>query len=285
MHHEVKKLISKEALGIEIGASYNPILPKKEGYNVRIVDHCATSELVEKYSAMNVDTSSIEPVDYVFNGSLSNVPMQGKLDYIVASNVVEHVPDLIDFFTQCSNLLNPEGELHLVVPDSRYCFDYFRQISGISQIIESHGNTNTTLGKISDVVLNTSKNGNELAWRKGTGASLSLVNSTELALKDLENYTAKLRSEYVDVHNWVFTPHSFRLIVNDLRLLGFSKLSESKFISTQGFEFIVVLSVDESRPFVERLEYLKQIKKESAATEYDYNKRGFLSTIKALFAS
>jgi SAM-dependent methyltransferase len=261
MHNKIKEMIKKNALGVEIGPSYNPILPKKEGYNVKVVDHCNTLELIEKYKAMGVDTAAIEDVDYIFEGSLSNIPLQERLDYIVASNVVEHVPDLIDFFVQCSNLLGPEGKLYLVVPDSRFCFDHFRQVSSISQVIECCGNTNTTVGKIADVVLNTSKRGEEIAWRQGADGPLNLVNSTEKALGDLKDFLWRLQTGYVDLHNWVFTPDSFRLLVNDLRLLGFTSLSEESFMDTEGFEFIVVLSVDDARSFVDRLEYLKREKK------------------------
>ena len=45
----VKSRIKKNEVGIEIGAGYNPLLPKKEGYTVYTIDHLTQDQLIKKY--------------------------------------------------------------------------------------------------------------------------------------------------------------------------------------------------------------------------------------------
>ena len=40
--------INKAGFGLEIGPSHNPVAPKKEGYNVSIIDHMTKQELLVK---------------------------------------------------------------------------------------------------------------------------------------------------------------------------------------------------------------------------------------------
>ena len=132
--------IDKSGLGLEIGPSYNPLAPKKEGYNVHIIDHMSRDLLIEKYKGHHVSLENIEEVDFVWSGENFEY-LTGKskyYDYIIASHVIEHTPNLIGFLLNCDSVLKNNGVVSLVIPDKRYCFDYFRPISGISKIIDSH---------------------------------------------------------------------------------------------------------------------------------------------------
>lgn len=75
------------ATALEIGPSYNPIVPKKDGYNVTVLDHDDQAGL-EKYSnSPAVDVSNIEPVALVWrDGSLSSVLHNRQFIAIVASH-------------------------------------------------------------------------------------------------------------------------------------------------------------------------------------------------------
>jgi SAM-dependent methyltransferase len=212
-------------------------------------------------------------VDFVFNGSLSSIPLKRQLDYIVASNVIEHVPDPIDFLVQSEKFLKPGGQLHLVVPDTRYCFDYYRELTSISQVIDRFGCSNSSLGVAADVVLNTCKKGESMAWGEGALGAIQLVNSIEQSLRDFDYFGNELKKGYVDLHNWVFTPSSFRLLINDLRLLGYVDFSEAYFMDTQGFEFIVGSSVDQNRPFIDRHSYLESSR---SLSDYRLNRENWL---------
>ena len=103
----LRSLISKDQLGIEIGPSYNPVCPKKGGWNVKTLDHADQETLQEKYKPLPVDETKIEAVDYIWqDGSLEqSVPADkhGSFDYVMASHVVEHQPDLISFLQSVQN--------------------------------------------------------------------------------------------------------------------------------------------------------------------------------------
>ena len=70
---------------------------------------------------------------------------------------------------------------------------------------------------------------------------------------------------YLDIHNWCFVPHSFRLLVNDLHVLGFTNLREVGFHSTEGCEFYVTLGRNGAGPGISRLDLLRAVDAELAA--------------------
>jgi hypothetical protein len=69
---------------------------------------------------------------------------------------------------------------------------------------------------------------------------------------------------YEDVHNWCFVPHSFRLLVNDLYVLGYTKMREVSFHPTEGCEFYVALGRHGKGPPMSRYELLETIDAELA---------------------
>lgn len=137
---KVLRHINQNGHGIEIGASHNPIAPKKEGYKVHIIDHMSREQLITKYKDHHVNIENIEEVDFVWRGeNYSELIGKSKYyDWIIASHIIEHTPDLIGFINDCDTILKDDGVISLVIPDKRYCFDHYRPITGISKIIDSH---------------------------------------------------------------------------------------------------------------------------------------------------
>ena len=93
-------MFDPSGFGLEIGPSYNPLLPKRRGYNVEIVDHADAATLREKYRD---NASRIEEVDYVSDGRslLETIGHEQRYDFIFASHVVEHVTDIVRFIQDC----------------------------------------------------------------------------------------------------------------------------------------------------------------------------------------
>ena len=54
--------IDRNGKGLEIGPSHAPIAPKKDGFDVEIIDHAPAEELIRKYGELGVDTSLVEAV-------------------------------------------------------------------------------------------------------------------------------------------------------------------------------------------------------------------------------
>lgn len=248
------KMVDRKGLGLEIGPSHNPIAPKRGGFNVRILDHATQEELIEKYRGHGVHLDNIEEVDYVWHGEpLSELVGNERYDWIIASHVIEHTPDLVDFLQQCEKLLKPEGVLSLVIPDKRYCFDYFRWPSSTGDVLQAYVEKRRrhTLGTVFDHFSQASSLNGNIAWGKSQSGTLSLMHTLVEAKKMMEASVSG--SEYVDVHQWRFTPASFRLILSDLKALQLITLVETHLFDTTGCEFFMALVKSAEQPISDRL--------------------------------
>ena len=107
------QFVDRNAVGLEIGPSYNPVTPKLAGWNVEILDHLNAADLRKKYAAWGVDGSKIEDVDYVIsdNSIFGAINKASHFDFIIASHVIEHMTDMLRFLTDCQRLLKPDGVL------------------------------------------------------------------------------------------------------------------------------------------------------------------------------
>lgn len=254
--------VNKKGIGLEIGPSFKPVAARAKGYNVKIMDVFTTDYLIKLNKERGFDTSKIEDVDYILDGR-SFIEIIGDhecFDWIIASHVIEHTVDFISFINECSKLLKTNGVLSLVIPDKRYCFDYFRPCTGISQIIDAYiqKKKKHSPGSIVEYFLNCTYKNGILAWDKEYRGSYSFPYNYKIVKnmfsKSLNN------SEYIDIHNWCFTPSSFRLMLVDLYNLNFILMKEKQFFDTCGHEFFVSLSRDETIRTLER-EYLLNILK------------------------
>ena len=264
---KVFSLLNKNGLGLEIGPSHNPIAPKKKGYNVHILDHASAEELRDKYQGHNINLDNIEEVDFVWCGE-SFQELIGKTncyDWIIASHVIEHVPDLISYLQQCEALLKSEGILSLVLPDKRYCFDYFSSSSSTGAFLDAYAENRVkpTSGQIFDHIANAAKRNGDIAWSfDGLGGANELAHTFEAARI---NYIHSVsHDDYIDVHCWKF-PASFRLLISDLLGLDLIGLEIKAEFVTNGCEFYVSLGKKtDMTESLERLDALKMRKLENA---------------------
>jgi len=260
--------IDKSGQGVEIGAAHNPTVSLADGFNVEVIDHADQSELIDKYQGHdNVAANKIGKVDYIWHGE-SYAELTGKpghYSWVVASHVIEHTPDLIGFLNECDSLLNEHGTLVLVIPDKRYCFDVFRPLTGIGGIVDAHvsGRTIHTPGTALEAVLNSVFLNGAVSWEAGASGQHSLHASSEKAVAAFKQ--SKESSDYVDHHAWCFVPASFRLLIHDLNLLGFTGLRERAYYATHGCEFIVVLERGAVDPQLDRLQLAQAVLDEAAA--------------------
>ena len=61
--------IDLDGRGLEIGPSYDPLVPKSSGARIETVDHVGRDELITKYRDWGLDdarSARIEPVDYIW---------------------------------------------------------------------------------------------------------------------------------------------------------------------------------------------------------------------------
>ncbi|HEY5972494.1 MAG TPA: methyltransferase domain-containing protein [Pseudoxanthomonas sp.] len=257
--------------GLEIGPSHSPIAPKREGFRVDVIDHCDREGLVEKYRDHGVDTGAIEEVDFVWNGT-SYAELTGRsryYDWIIASHVIEHVPNFVGFLNDCAEILRDGGVLSLAIPDKRFCFDKVRPMTSIAQIIDAHlGNhRNHTAGRVAEYFLNVVKLGDAISWDSSVPDAAERVEflhgvpDARMGMRTIIEQDA-----YLDIHAWCFTPSSFRLAIEDLFQLGLTPLRESTFHGTEGNEFFMSLSRDGAGHGKDRMALIREAENEMVAS-------------------
>lgn len=260
--------LDKSSLILEIGPSHNPIAPKREGYNVHVLDHASQEDLRDKYREHGVDLAAIEHVDFVWQGGAlaETVGGEGIYDGIIASHVIEHVPDFVTFLQQCAAILKDGATLSLVIPDKRFCFDYFSRVTTTGDVLDAHveRRVRPSPGQVFHHLAHATARGASIAWDGNAVVQpheLRLLHTLDDARNGFER--ARLTTEYIDVHCWRFTPESFQLLITDLtalQLIGFRVESISQRV---GCEFFCSL-VKDSEPHVHiasqrRLSQLEEI--------------------------
>lgn len=243
----LRSLFDPNGRGLEIGPLHNPVAPKREGFRVEVVDHGTTEEVRAKYAAdPAVSPDAIEEVDFVWSthALVDSLPSGANYDWIVASHVIEHMPDPLGFLVDCEKLLRPGGRVILAVPDCRKCFDALRPVSTADQIIQAHKEQRTRhspAALFDYAAYHASLNGNPV-W---TDADIGVPDLAGAPLHGRSLLDRAARTEgYIDAHGWVFSPASFRFVLGNLLELGLTRLKEVAFHGTPSFEFFVSLGTD-----------------------------------------
>lgn len=198
---------------LEIGPLARPVVPRDGAGRVYYMDHAPTEHLREKYAAEpSVDIDGIVEVDFVAaDGRIAAAIGEMLFDVIVASHVVEHVPDLIGWLKEAEAALAPGGTLALVVPDKRYTFDVLRRLSPKYEVRAAFEERRIRPGAwaVADHFANVVQADTEALWRDGPKAALEFPPIHIDA--HLSDALALCRAgQYVDCHAWVFTPDHFR---------------------------------------------------------------------------
>jgi predicted SAM-dependent methyltransferase len=256
--------VDLQGMGVEIGPVFNPILPKRAGFKTHVIDHANREQLYEKYRNHSSHLDQIEEVDFVWKGERYQ-DLTGKshfYDWVIASHVIEHTPDLIGFLLDCDSILKHSGVISLVIPDKRYCFDRFRPISSLAHVIDAHLHRHTrhSPGTLAEYYLNVvSQNGN-IIWKHDSIGNFHFIHSLQMAQdamqQDLES------GEYQDAHAWCFSPSSFRLLIHDLFQLGLVPLQEVDFFPTVGSEFYITLARSGKGVPLSRMDLLQRLEVE-----------------------
>jgi predicted SAM-dependent methyltransferase len=202
---------------LEIGPLYRPFVLKSEG-DVTYVDHADAETLRRKYADDPLfDVSDIVDVDAVWGEqTLAECLDNRQVDYIIASHVIEHVPDLVTWLQELRSVLRDGGEIRLVIPDKRFTFDYTRRLTVLSDVLDAHlRRARRPLSLyILDHVLNVRRVDTGEAWRLHLDEdSLPHYHSFEMAVGVARD--ALETEHYHDVHCWVFTPRSFARLMRE----------------------------------------------------------------------
>lgn len=219
--------------------------PKAAGWNTRVIDHCSREQLVEGYAAINVDTSRIEDVDFVWSGGTlhDTVPseLHGTFDTLIASHVIEHIPDFVSFFVSAGRLVAAKGTIALAVPDKRFCFDYFRPHTTTGEVLGAIGATRHSLNSLFDNMAYSATGNGATAWGQHAISEVRLINSWSDSQRLLAQQQGHKDGPYVDTHGFCFTPASFELLIVELAHIGLIDWRVVHNTGAVGCEFIVHL--------------------------------------------
>jgi SAM-dependent methyltransferase len=195
--------------GLEIGPLDKPVVPKRAGREIYYADY-ADRETLRAKSATDpsVDVEAIPHIDYL----IADLPVKldRTFDYIIASHVIEHTPDLIGWLRTLLGWLAPGGRVILAVPDKRYCFDYLRAPSTVGALIEAYleGRRRPGFSAVYDAMSMAANLDLARAWREDPyrGPSNPIF-SPEVAFATAKRVAES--DEHIDCHCWVFTHSSF----------------------------------------------------------------------------
>jgi SAM-dependent methyltransferase len=235
---EFVKLIQYSQASIEFGPFSSPQLV---GPRVSYFDVLDRRQLIERAERHGIDSSNTPNIDFVSpNGDLGIVDKE--FDVAFSSHCIEHQPDLITHLQNVERILRPEGRYFLVIPDKRYCFDYFLSDSSLSDIVGAYVEKRRTHDFTSffEHRLLLAHNDPALHWR-GEHGRCQDVDSEGWSRVTTE--WANAAGAYIDVHAWRFTPQSFRSIIQATARIGLHHFKIERVYATifGTFEFFVVL--------------------------------------------
>lgn len=258
----ITRYVTREQRGIEIGPYFNPLAPKRLGYNCLVVD-VADREALQKQARSDPlipqeAVDAIENVDLVgTSGNLAElVGARGELasfDYVLSSHNLEHLPDPIRFLQGCTEVLKPGGIVSMAVPDLRVCFDYFQPVTNLADWLAAYFERRT---RPTDAQVFRFQAFFAMYEAGGISLPTFLLTDDPAALvpaQTLDTAYAQWQAaadvpdeRYRDVHCWTFTPASLELLLLDLRRLGLVQLDVREVSPTAGCEFHVHLRKPET---------------------------------------
>ena len=207
--------IPKDNKLLEIGPFYNPVC---KGIKVKYFDIIDQDTLKKRASLIdeNIEINNIPFIDYVSSkGDLSII--KENFDIVISCHCIEHQLDLIDHLQKISNLLTKNGKYYIIIPDKRYCFDYYNNTSTIAEVINSN-NIVQVKHSLKSVIEHRSLTTHNNPKKHWLGIHGNINNNTHRIKNAINEF---LDNDYVDVHSWYFTPTSFSKILNQLNELGY----------------------------------------------------------------
>ncbi|MBN2714552.1 MAG: methyltransferase domain-containing protein [Deltaproteobacteria bacterium] len=206
--------------GLEIGPYDRPIVMRGEG-DIKYLDYFRADELRQKKNAPQRVSDEVVELDYVIGGTGIGEAVDDTFDYVVASHVIEHVPNIIGWLKDLAKILTLDGYIFLAVPDKRYTFDFARPLSTPGQIIENF-RTNKQQPSYADVF-------DALRYHKQVKPKAAWTRRFDFDklpythdLKVCHQHGRMATRQYFDCHCNVFTCESFLQIMSDLQALSLS---------------------------------------------------------------
>jgi hypothetical protein len=157
---------------------------------------------------------------------------------------------LISFLQDISQITINGGKLLLAIPNKDLMFDYYRPISTIGDVVTAKIDRKShNLKARVDELFYTSLLEGLNAWSNDFAQGAKREKKFPQPCANLTNLQSSLSGimtkpwerEYVDRHRWVFTPHSFKSLMEILHHMGLSPWKIESVQSGIDCEFMAVL--------------------------------------------
>jgi hypothetical protein len=219
--------ITQTSRVMEVAPYFNPAVLKSE-MDVFYVDYLSTEQLREKAADNPVGRiTEVPEIDFVWvpGKKLAEcIPEGMKFDYVIASHVLEHVPNPIGWIEQIIDVMPVGGVLTLALPDSNYTMDYFRKRTTLGDLIGVYIEDRhlPTAGQVMDFLSDSFYD----SRLEGQGRPIfdgKSLSDFERHYSDKEAFDLSLWTynelKYIDIHASVFTPESFKILFERISAL------------------------------------------------------------------
>lgn len=203
--------------GLEFGPLNRPKVYPDES-EIYYLDHASKEDLEKKYQGhvRGPEEEEFQHVHFIADGRplVEILGDKAPLDYVVASHVIEHIPDVIGWLKDIHAALRVGGVLALWVPDKRFTWDLYRRLTSFREMEQAHAERRSRPGLrvVADHFAYAAEAECWHLWDDyALAEDLPYIHGPEFVEDAARKYAA---GEYIDVHCWVFTPWHF------LRLMG-----------------------------------------------------------------
>lgn len=209
------------------------------------MDHVDTPSLRAKYHGdPQVNADNLVHVSGVWGekGLPEIAAAVAPVDFLVASHVIEHVPNLIAWLNEIESVLKTTGSLRLAIPDRRYTFDLLRSETVLADVLAAYlvGARIPQIRQVIDDVANVTSVDTWHVWDGTLDRSRLTYLHAPAAIESLARDVLE-NQNYHDVHCWVFTPSSFAQLMGRMAELGYHSFKCVQHFQTEYHqnEFIV----------------------------------------------
>lgn len=206
---------------VEIGALNGPTLSPKQ-YNIRFIDYADRKQLLKDTASNSaINPHDIVHVDYPVQDTKYSKFIQERFDLVIANHVIEHIPDIASWFLNIHGILDEGGLFFLSVPDKRYTFDYLRNETSIVDVVRAHSEAyvKPTVAMLFEYYYHRRPVGITECWN---GQHLDIVARPGMSIEDALSNAVRAAEKYTSTHCHVFTADSFRLLLTEMKTLGYA---------------------------------------------------------------
>lgn len=235
---KLKAFIPKNRPVLEIGPYNCPFIAKGE-YDVYYADIATTEELFNGGYGNGVE--NLTHIDYPVKGTYKEAVCDKKFAAVFSSHVFEHIPNPIKHLQELAEILEDDGRVVMCVPDKRFTFDYFREVTPLRDLYDVYLNGGNVLGRLVF----------DCSFLYDYSHKYDDFMLDEVPFDNIANDKSRQRGfpgnpSKTHAHFWVFTDVSYLVLIRDLLRLNLLPFTLEDFYPTEfgRNEFHAVLRKD-----------------------------------------